>query len=162
MAQPKLSEIHCWILPWRSRVVTAPPKLGESAEMFFILMTKLYASSPVFITRATYIHIHLKSTVQLASQVALVVKNPLANAGDVRDTVSIWVGKIPWRRAWQPTPVFLPGISHGQRSLVGYSSQESQRVGQDWSNLAHMHTCILRLTTKNTDYSKLNFKKTSG
>jgi len=32
-----------------------------------------------------------------------------------------WVGKIPWRRAWQPTPVFLSGESHGQRSLVGYS-----------------------------------------
>ena len=32
-----------------------------------------------------------------------------------------WVGKIPWRRAWQPTPVFLPGESHGQRSPVGYS-----------------------------------------
>ena len=32
-----------------------------------------------------------------------------------------WVGKIPWRRAWQPAPVFLPGESHGQRSLVGYS-----------------------------------------
>ena len=32
-----------------------------------------------------------------------------------------WVRKIPWRRAWQSTPVFLPGESHGQRSLVGYS-----------------------------------------
>ena len=32
-----------------------------------------------------------------------------------------WVGKIPWRRAWQPLPVFLPGESHGQRSLMGYS-----------------------------------------
>ena len=32
-----------------------------------------------------------------------------------------WVGKIPWSRIWQPTPVFLPGESHGQRSLVGYS-----------------------------------------
>ena len=32
-----------------------------------------------------------------------------------------WVGKIPWRRAWQPTPVFLPGESHGQRNKVGYS-----------------------------------------
>jgi len=31
-----------------------------------------------------------------------------------------WVGKTPWRRAQQPTPVFLPGESHGQRSLVGY------------------------------------------
>ena len=32
-----------------------------------------------------------------------------------------WVGKISWRREWQPTPVFLPGESHGQRRLVGYS-----------------------------------------
>ena len=32
-----------------------------------------------------------------------------------------WVGKIPWRRAWQPTPVFQPGESHGWRNLVGYS-----------------------------------------
>ena len=32
-----------------------------------------------------------------------------------------WVGKIPWRRKWQPPPVFLPGESHGQRSLEGYS-----------------------------------------
>ena len=32
-----------------------------------------------------------------------------------------WVRKILWRRAWQPTPVFLPGKSHGQRSLMGFS-----------------------------------------
>ena len=32
-----------------------------------------------------------------------------------------WVGKVPWRKKWQPTPVFLPGKSHGQRSLTGYS-----------------------------------------
>ena len=31
-----------------------------------------------------------------------------------------WVGKVPWRRKWQLTPVFLPGKSHGQQSLVGY------------------------------------------
>ena len=34
-----------------------------------------------------------------------------------------WVGKIPWRRAWQPTAIFLPGESHGQRSLAGYSPE---------------------------------------
>ena len=33
-----------------------------------------------------------------------------------------WVKKIPWRRGWQPTPIFLPGEFHGQRSLVGYSA----------------------------------------
>ena len=32
-----------------------------------------------------------------------------------------WVGEIPWRRKWQHTPALLPGKSHGQRSLVGYS-----------------------------------------
>ena len=50
------------------------------------------------------------------------VKNPQANTGDKRDSrLSPWVGKIPWRGKWQPTPGFLPGESHGQRSLVGYS-----------------------------------------
>jgi len=34
---------------------------------------------------------------------------------------NLWAGKIPWRRKWQPTPVFLPGEYHEQRSLVGYS-----------------------------------------
>jgi len=34
-----------------------------------------------------------------------------------------WVRKIPWRRAWQSTLVFLPGESHGQRSLMGYGPQ---------------------------------------
>ena len=38
-----------------------------------------------------------------------------------RRAFNLWVRKIPWRRKWQPTPVFLPGKSHGQRSLVGYS-----------------------------------------
>ena len=57
------------------------------------------------------------------SSVALVVKNPPANAGDVRDTGSIpGLRKSPWRWKWQPTPVFLPEESHGQRGLVGYSS----------------------------------------
>ena len=50
---------------------------------------------------------------------ALVVENQLANAGDLRDMVR----KIPWRRKWQPTPVFLPRKSHGQRTLAGYSPQ---------------------------------------
>ena len=46
----------------------------------------------------------------------------MANAGDVRDmSLTPWYGKIAWRRAWQPTPVFLPGESNGQRSLVDYS-----------------------------------------
>ena len=53
-----------------------------------------------------------------ASLVAQFVKNLPATQETRFDP---WVGKTPWRRAWQPTPVFSPGESHGQRSLVGYS-----------------------------------------
>ena len=48
-----------------------------------------------------------------------------------------WVRKIPWRRAWQPTPVFLPGKSHGQRSLVGYSPWD--REESDTTERLHFH-----------------------
>ena len=40
-----------------------------------------------------------------------------------RRRFNAWVGMILWRRKWQPTPVFLPAVSYGQRSLVGYSPQ---------------------------------------
>ena len=50
------------------------------------------------------------------------VKNPPTSAGrPKRHRFDPWIRKIPWRRAWQPTPVFLPGESHGQKSLAGYS-----------------------------------------
>ena len=55
------------------------------------------------------------------SPVELVVKNLPTNTGDMRRGFDTWVRKIPWRRARQPTPVFLPGESHGQRILVAYS-----------------------------------------
>ena len=49
------------------------------------------------------------------------VKNSPAMQKTQETRVQSWVGKIPWRRKWQPTPVFSPGKCHGQRSLVGYS-----------------------------------------
>ena len=61
------------------------------------------------------------STTVLGSPAGSAVKNPPANAGDLRHGFDPQVGKIPWRRAWQLIPVFLPGESHGQRSLAGYS-----------------------------------------
>ena len=53
-----------------------------------------------------------------ASLVAQMVKSPLECR---KPGFNPWVEKIPWRREWLPTPVFLPGELHGQRSLVGYS-----------------------------------------
>ena len=48
-----------------------------------------------------------------------------------------WIGKIPWRRKWQSTPVILPGKSHGQRSLVGYSPWGRKEL--DMTELLHFH-----------------------
>ena len=60
------------------------------------------------------------------------VKNPPANAGDVRTVVLIpALGRSPWRRKGQPTLVLLPGTSHGQRSLADYSPWGRKRVRQD-------------------------------
>ena len=62
---------------------------------------------------------------QWASPIPLVVKNPPPNAGDAKDTGSIpGSGRSPGlEKKWQPTPVFLPGIFHGQRRLAGCSSR---------------------------------------
>ena len=63
------------------------------------------------------------------------VKSPPASVGD--PGLILWVGKIPWRRKRQPTLVFLPGKSHRQRGLVGYSpwghneSDTTERRGDD-------------------------------
>ena len=69
-----------------------------------------------------------------ASVVAQLVRNPLAKRETWVRSLG-WedprVGKIPWRRACQPTPVFLPGEPHGQRSLVGLQSTGLQRFGHD-------------------------------
>ena len=58
-----------------------------------------------------------------------VVKIAPVNAGDL-GSIPL-VGNILWRRKWQPIPVFLPGESHGKRSLVGYSPCGLQRVRYD-------------------------------
>ena len=58
-----------------------------------------------------------------------------------------WAGKIPWRRKWQPTAIFLPGKSHGQRSLAGLQSMGLQRTGhelvtkQQQQHQRHVNSC---------------------
>ena len=55
-----------------------------------------------------------------------------------------WVGKIPWRRKWQPAPVFLPGESHGQKSLVGYSPRGLKELDTtEWVSTAQ-HTLFFK------------------
>ena len=57
-----------------------------------------------------------------------IVKNPPAMQETGFDR---WVGKSHWRRKWQPTPIFLPGKFHGQRSLAGYSPWGCKRFGHE-------------------------------
>ena len=58
-----------------------------------------------------------------------------------------WARKIPWKRKWQPTPVFLPGKSHGQRSLAGYSPPGHKELRMTQGLKQHQRQ-ILKLSTK--------------
>ena len=60
-----------------------------------------------------------------------------------------WAGKTPWRRAWQPAPVFLPGESSGQRTMAGYhpwGHKESDRT-EATERAVRTHTSVSRLHT---------------
>jgi len=98
--------------------VKSESEVAQSCPTLATPWTAAYQASPSMgFSRQEY-----WSGVPLPSpQVVLVVKNPPANAGDARGSGLIprW-GRSPGRE-WLPTPVFLPGKFHGQRSLVGYS-----------------------------------------
>ena len=83
-------------------------------------------------------------------------KESTCNAGDLG--LDPWVGKIPWRNAWQPTPVLLPGESHGPRSLEGQWSIRSQRIAHDWRDWAHVPTHSIL----NYYYHGFSWLKTTG
>ena len=80
------------------------------------------------------------------SQLALGVKNPPANSEDIRDMGSIPGSGTPWSRAWQPTPVFLPGESHGQKSLGGYRPWGRTELDATERLSVHKPIKVLRLT----------------
>ena len=64
-----------------------------------------------------------------------------------------WVGKDLWRTKWKSTPVLLPGKSHGWKSVVGYKSMGSQRVGHDWAtSLGLEHALALLKLHKIIEY----------
>ena len=73
----------------------------------------------------------LLKIILLLYMVTLVVKNLRASAGNMRHGFYLWVGKILWRRAWQCTPVFLPGESPWTEKPGGVQSIGLQRVGHD-------------------------------
>ena len=64
-----------------------------------------------------------------------------------------WVGKIPWRRQWQPTPASLLGKSHGQRTLMVYSPRGHKRVRHNW-----MTNIYIKLRCTNTEFLFFSFR----
>ena len=56
--------------------------------------------------------------------------------------INSWVRKTPWRRKWQPTPIYLPEKSDGQRSLAGYSPWGHKRVRHSWTTKQQQHIII--------------------
>ena len=59
-----------------------------------------------------------------------------------------WVRKIPWKREWQPTPVFLPGKFHGQRSLVGYSPWGHKELGMTEQLSTYLSVLLIAFKSK--------------
>ena len=57
-----------------------------------------------------------------------------------RHGFTLWVGKIPWKRKWQPTPVFWPGEFHRQRSQAGYNPWGCKELDMTEQLSAHIHT----------------------
>ena len=76
------------------------------------------------------------------------VKNLLACG---RPGFDPWIGKIPWRKEWQPTPVFLPVKPHGQTSLVGYSPWGHKESDMTERLNRHTHTSPEKNLLKRTE-----------
>ena len=70
-----------------------------------------------------------------------------------------WVWKIPWRREWLPTPVLLPGKSHGQRSMAGYSPWVCRRVGHNLVTKQQIESydCGRMIVTNMSVYESVQF-----
>ena len=74
-------------------------------------------------------------------------------------------GRFPWRREWQPTPVFLPGESHGQRGLDGYSSRgrkESDTTEHTHTHSEPMSEVLIRRGNEDTGRDIRNVHRQSG
>ena len=68
-----------------------------------------------------------------------------------------WVRKMPWRRKWQPTPVFLPGKCHGERSLAGYSPWGHKE--SDTTKQLNTHIYVWMVPDMTTKYRKKSVKR---
>ena len=118
----------CKILKWLLVFLVKKENLSFSAPCFLTqkLGEKLFASclsyADIFKLRHSNLRVLEKSSRHYYIIGTFLVAEMVRNLPAMQETrFDPWVRKIPWRKEWQPTPVFLPGESHGQMSLVGYS-----------------------------------------
>ena len=134
-----------WVLRWNLRTV----RQFLPAKLQFLWGQ----SSPTFFVKKGYENFHLNFN-HIPQHLAQMVKNLPA----MQETwFSSWVRKIPWRRKWSPTPVFLPGEFHGQRSLVDHSPwgcKESDTTEQ-LMHVIYVYYCTTILSIKHTKVKKL-------
>ena len=79
-----------------------------------------------------------------------------------RYQLDLWVGKIPWRRKWQPTLVSLPAVSHGQRSLAGYSPWCRKELDKpEYAHKANIWASQVALVVKNLPANAGNIRHLS-
>ena len=132
-----------WLLllsPWFSRLQHACPPAGHipcsnQAGPYWVGLLKPDVTAPMFSTC-------FLSVVKLYPPRPSLVQGPLVTQDGIRlqcrrPGFNPWARKIPWRRKWQPTPVFLPAEFHGQRSLVGYSPRGLKKSDMtEWLTLS--------------------------
>ena len=99
-----------------------------------ILVSKLYQCLLAEFQVCLYVVLEMKLQLSMWLPWWLSGKEPRSHG------FNSWIGKIPWRRKWQPIPEFLPGESRGQRSLAGYSLQGSQESDKTKLLSTHTHT----------------------
>ena len=121
-------KVLCKILKWLLFFLVKKENLSFSAPCFLTqkLGEKLFASclsyTDIFKLRHSNLRVLKKSSRHYYIIGTFLVAEMVRNLPAMQETrFDPWVRKIPWRKEWQPTPVFLPGESHGQMSLVGYS-----------------------------------------
>ena len=116
---------------------------------FFQCSVSFSKANPIRAQRQSYCILQFPTSIMKGFSGGLVVKNlPAMQETCRRHGFDPWVGKIPWRRKQQLTPVFLPGESHGQRSLAGYCPWGRKEVdmSKQLSTHTHTHTSIRKVT----------------
>ena len=134
MKVKSLNRVRLLATPWTT-AYQAPPSMGFSRQEYWsgvpLPSSREVLASIIMVIRLQYINVSNQQVVHLKLTQYYFPGGSDGKASCLqcgRPGFHPWVGKIPWRRKRQPTPVLLPRKSHGRRSLV---SMGSQRVGHD-------------------------------